>query len=437
MTETPNHPAEYNRDQPNTNGRHTSASRLVVIWLVVFVLFAALGVYGLMHRRHVDQVLADQTVKDAVPYVAVTHAQVMNSQSDLILPGTLEAYVDSPIYARTNGYLSKWYKDIGSKVTKGELLAEIETPEIDQQLAQARADLVTAQANLGLSNTTATRYQDLIKTDSVSKQEVDNAVGDLAAKKSTVTSAEANVRRLQDLESFKHVYAPFTGVITQRNTDIGMLINAGNGGANTSLFTLAQIDPLRVFVAVPQTYAPSIHAGMKACLELQEFPGRSFCGQVTRTADAIDVSTRTLNTEVDVPNHSGTLLPGAYAQVHFDIKASVSRLALPINALLFRPEGTMVAVVGPDSRIELKHVEIGRDMGATVELVGGIDANDAIVVNPPDALDQGEPVRVDMKASQGASATAPEQGSTSDTSGTQAPAPAKGSRVPGNSRKKP
>jgi RND family efflux transporter MFP subunit len=403
MTETQNDRRKNDAERENTPASSGGAGRLVLFWLVAFVLFAVLGVYGLMHRRHVDQVLADQTLKDAVPYVSVIHAVPMSGESDLILPGALQAFVDSPIYARTNGYLSKWYKDIGSKVTKGELLAEIETPEIDQQLAQARADLVTAQANLGLSNTTATRYQDLIKTDSVSKQEVDNAVGDLAAKKSTVQSAEANVRRLEDLESFKRVYAPFTGVITQRNTDIGMLINAGNGGSTNSLFTLAQIDPIRAFVAVPETYAPSIHVGMQACLELEEFAGKSFCGQVARTADSIDASTRTLNTEVDVPNHSGILLPGAYTQVHFNLKASVPRLSLAINALLFRPEGTMVAIVGLDSRIQLKPVAIGRDLGSTVEVLGGLDPNEAIVVNPPDNLEPGEQVHVQPPAVEGSS----------------------------------
>jgi RND family efflux transporter MFP subunit len=402
MTEIQNDRRKNDEGKEPAPASSGGAGRLLLFWLVAFVLFAILGVYGLMHRRHVDQVLADQTLKDAVPYVSVIHAVPMSGQSDLILPGALQAFVISPIYARTNGYLSKWYKDIGSKVTKGELLAEIETPEIDQQLAQARADLITAQANLGLSNTTATRYQDLIKTDSVSKQEVDNAVGDLAAKKSTVQSAEANVRRLEDLESFKRVYAPFTGVITQRNTDIGMLINAGNGGTN-SLFTLAQIDPIRAFVAVPETYAPSIHVGMQACLELEEFAGKSFCGLVARTADSIDASTRTLNTEVDVPNHSGILLPGAYAQVHFDLKTSVPRLSLAINALLFRPEGTMVAVVGSDNRIQLKPVAIGRDLGSTVEVLGGLDPKDDIVVNPADDLEPGEQVHVQPEPTEGSS----------------------------------
>jgi RND family efflux transporter MFP subunit len=302
--------------------------------------------------------------------------------------------VDSPIYARTNGYLKKWYSDIGSRVKQGDLLAEIETPEVDQQLSQARADLVTAQANLTLSGTTATRYQDLLKTDSVSKQEVDNAVGDLAAKKAIVQSSEANVKRLEDLESFKRVYAPFAGVITQRNVDPGTLINAGNGGAAKELFDLAQVDPLRVFVAVPESYAPSIHTGLPACLELAEFSGKKFCGKVARTADSIDPATRTLRTEVDVPNPTATLLPGAYAEVHFDVKMTGNRLSLPITGLLFRPEGTMAAVVGADDRIELKRVTIGRDFGTTVEILQGLDPADQIVDNPPDSMEAGQQVHV-------------------------------------------
>ena len=331
----------------------------------------------------------------AVPFVSSIHATPVLGESQMVLPGTLKAYVESPIYARTNGYLQKWYKDIGSRVNKGDLLAEIDTPEVDQQLAQARADLNTTQANLSLSGITATRYQDLFKTDSVSRQDVDNANGDLAAKRAMLQSAEANVKRLEDMESFKRVYAPFSGVVTQRNVDVGTLINAGNGGAATKeMFDLAQIDPIRVFVSVPQSYGPSIHTGLKACLALSEFPGRSFCGQVARTANSIDPSTRTLLTEVDVPNPSGTLLPGSYAQVMFDAKLSGQRLTLPINALLFRPEGTMAAVVGPDNRLTLKKITIGQDLGTTIEVLQGITAEDNIVINPPDALEQGEQVNI-------------------------------------------
>lgn len=376
---------------PETEG---GRKRLVLIWLIPMAILAVLAAYSLAQRQAVNKALADQTAKNAVPFVSITHATAMPGSSDLVLPGQLMAFIEAPIYARTSGYLKTWHKDIGSHVNKGDLLAEIDTPEVDSQLAQAKADLATSQANLGLSQTTAERYQDLIKTDSVSKQEVDNAIGDYAAKKSTVQSEEANLHRLQDLESFKRVYAPFTGVVTQRNTDFGQLINAGNGGSNTALFTVAQIDPLRVYVAVPQTFAPSIRVGLQACLELQEIPGKDFCGQVARTADSIDAATRTLRTEVDVPNHSGVLLPGAYAQVHFGLKVSGQRLSLPINALLFRPEGTLVALVGPDNKIQLKPVTIGRDMGSSVEVIIGVEPNDLIVVNPPDSLEPGEVVRV-------------------------------------------
>ncbi len=364
-------------------------------FLIAFVVFLLLGTYAVSQRTSEHKALAQQTEQMAVPFVSVIQASPINADSEMVLPGTLKPYVESPIYARTNGYLKKWYKDIGSHVAKGEILAEIDTPEIDQQLAQSRADLVTSQANLSLSTLTAARYQDLIKSDSVSRQDVDNANGDLAARRAMVQSADANVKRLEEMESFKRVYAPFTGIITQRNVDPGTLINAGNGGTATKeLFNLAQIDPMRVFVSVPQSDSPSIHSGLKACLSLAELAQRSFCGQVVRTANSIDPGTRTLLTEVDVPNGSGTLLPGSYAEVRFDVKFTGQRLSLPVNALLFRPEGTMAAVVGPDSRINLKKITIGRDFGNALEVLQGIDASDRIVVNPPDALEQNEQVNI-------------------------------------------
>jgi RND family efflux transporter MFP subunit len=382
-------------------------------FFVLFVVFLVLGVYALWQRRSEHRVLAEQTERMAVPYVSVIRATRIPGESAMVLPGTLKAYVESPIYARTNGYLKKWYEDIGSHVNKGDLLAEIDTPEVDQQLAQMRADLTTAQANLGLAGTTTARYQVLLKSDSVSKQDADNASGNYAARKAMVESAEANLKRLEEMESFKRVYAPFSGVITQRNVDAGNLINAGNGGTATKeMFDLAQIDPLRVFVSVPQSYGPSIHLGMKACLELSEFSGRSFCGKVARTANAIDPATRTLLTEVDVPNPSGTLLPGSYAQVNFNAKLSGERLTLPINALLFRPEGTMAAVVGPDSRLNLKKIIIGRDFGASLEVMQGITPEDSIVINPPDALEQGEQVKVTTQKPEGASKSEAPQNST-------------------------
>lgn len=378
-------------DAPPSRGRG-----LLIKWfLIVFLVLIVLGGFNLLQRRAARQVLAQQTEQMAVPYVSVVRATPISGESELVLPGNIQSYVESPIYARTNGYLKKWYKDIGSRVNQGELLAEIDTPEVDAQLAQARADLATSQANLKLASITSQRYQELLKSDAVSKQDVDNFTGDFAAKQAMVQSAEANVKRLEDLESFKRVYAPFAGVITQRNVDIGNLINAGNGGTSTKeMFDLAKTDPLRVYVAVPQTYAPSIHEGMKACLELSEFPGRDFCGVVARTAGAVDPSTRTLLTEVDVPNPAGVLLRGEYAQVHFGAKLSGNRLTIPNFALLFRPEGTMVAVVGPDRRIHLQTLTIGRDLGDSVEVLGGIKSEDTFVINPPDALEEGERVLI-------------------------------------------
>jgi len=362
-----------------------------VFFLAVAVLVVVGGVL-LVQRRAQYQALANETEAAAVPTVAIIHPVVESGDEDLVLPGTLQAYVESPIYARTNGYLKKWYHDIGSQVKKGDLLADIDTPEVDQQLGQARADLNTAQANVQLSEITATRYSELIKTDGVSKQEVDNAVGDLAAKRAMVESAAANVRRLEDLESFKRIYAPFNGVITQRNIDIGTLINAGNGGTSQQLFYLAQTDPIRVYVNVPEAYAPSIHAGIGAYLELTQYPGQKFQGKVVRTANAIDLSTRTLLTEVDVPNPSGELLPGGYAQVHLGVKVKGQRLQVPVNALLFRSEGLRAVVVDANNHAHLRPLAIGRDYGVTLEVLNGLKADDWIILNPADALVDGEEV---------------------------------------------
>ncbi len=405
MTESPNN---LRSPAADAGGR----GRRMFGWLVIAALvFLGIGVYSLLQRRSDRRVLAQQTEVMAVPVVAVVRATPLAVDTQLVLPGTLNAFVESPIYARTNGYLKRWSRDMGSNVKKGELLAEIESPEIDQQLAQARADLATVKATVGLAETTAARYQDLRKTDSVSKQDADNASGDYTAKKAAVQSAEANVKRLEDLESFKRVYAPFSGVITHRYVDIGNLINAGNGGTSVKeMFDLAQIDPLRVMVSVPQTFAQSIQAGLKACLELAEFPGRTFCGAVVRTSNKIDPGTRTLLTEVDVPNPAGMLLPGAYAQVHFDAKLEGQRLRLPINALLFRPEGTMAAAIGTNGRIQLKKVMIGRDFGVSVEILDGISPGDDIVINPPDSLEQGQSVTV--KPASVAATPGPERTST-------------------------
>jgi RND family efflux transporter MFP subunit len=372
----------------------TKKGSLFVVFAAVVIVLVVVGALQMFRRHEEFQALAKNTETLSVPTVAIIHPTAQPGSEDLTLPGTLQAYVESPIYARTNGYLRKWYHDIGARVNKGDLLADIETPEVDQQLAQARADLNTARANETLSQVTATRYIELLKTDGVSKQEVDNATGDLAAKRATAQSSEANVRRLEELTSFQRVYAPFSGVITRRNVDIGTLINAGNGGTSQQLFYLAQTDPIRVYVNVPESYAPSIHKGLGAYLELTQYPGQKFQGQVVRTAEAIDLATRTLLTEVDVPNKSGLLLPGGYAQVHLEVKAPGERFAVPVNALLFRSEGLRAVVVDGNNHAHLQALAIGRDYGTYLEVIDGLKGDEWIVLNPPDSLENDQEVHV-------------------------------------------
>src|SRR5437660_6070659 len=403
------------QEQPRGKG-----SRIFTILFLVVIVLVVLGALTLFQRRAQYQALDKATYTLAIATLAVFHASVESAQQDLVLPGAMQAYVESAIYARTNGYLKKWYHDIGSRVRQGDLLADIDTPEVDQQLSQARADLNTAQANANLSKITAARYQELIKTDGVSKQEVDNAVGDLEAKVANVKSAEANVRRLEDLESFKHIYAPFSGVITRRNVDIGTLVNAGNGGSTQQLFFLAQTDPIRVYVNVPETAAPSIRPGLGADLELTQFPGRKFQGKVVRTAEAIDQASRTLLTEVDVPNKSGELLPGGYAQVHLGVKVAGDRLQVPVNALLFRSEGLRAVTVDANHQLHLQPLTIGRDYGVTLEVLQGLRGGDWIVLNPADSLEDGQHVNVkeaSVKPAAPPSAAPPSSGSS--TTGNQ------------------
>jgi len=407
-------------------GRSTRKSPLFLVFLIIVVALVVAGAFLMFQRRSEYQALASNTEALAVPTVAVIHPTAEPGDENLVLPGTLQAYDESPIYARTNGYLQKWYHDIGSRVAKGELLADIDTPEVDQQLSQARADLNTAQANASLSQITASRYSELLKTDGVSKQEVDNANGDLEAKRATVESFQANVRRLEELESFKHVYAPFSGVITRRNVDIGTLINAGNGGTSQQLFFLAQTDPIRVYVNVPEMYASSIHAGLGAYLELTQYPGRKFDGRVVRSAEAIDLSTRTLLTEVDVPNKSGELLPGGFAQVHLLVKVTGQRMQVPVNALLFRSEGLRAVLIDSNHRTHLQPVVIGRDYGNTLEVLSGLKADDWIVLNPPDSLEDRQAVHVKQVSNP---VSQPQAGSV--------PAVAKPANSPAGGEKKP
>jgi len=366
-------------------------------WIAVllFALVAGVVVLGIVPRKRAEANLAKETEAMAVQTVSVVRPRRSAPLNEVVLPANVQPYIDAPIYARTNGYLKKWYADIGAHVKAGELLAEIETPEVDQQLSQAHADLATAQANLNLAEITANRYEGLLKSDSVSKQDADNAQGGYAAQKATVQAMEANVKRLQELQSFERIYAPFDGVITARNTDIGALIDAGSsGGTRTELFHIAQTDKLRVYVNVPEGYAPDAKPGLSADLVLSEFPGRPFPGKLVRTANAIDQSTRTLLVEIRVDNPTGTLLSGSYAEAHLKLPNAGSAFILPVNTLLFRSEGLRVAAVGGDQHAELKPIAIGHDYGTEIEVVSGLTGDESIIVNPPDSIVSGEQVRI-------------------------------------------
>ncbi len=365
-------------------------------WIAVlaFVVVVAIVLSGVLPRIHARAKLAHDTRELAIPSVVVVHPRRTTPAQEIVLPANVQAFVDAPIYARTNGYLKKWYFDIGVHVRQGQLLAEIETPEVDQQLRQARADLATAEANMNLSEITAKRYADLLKTDSVSKQEADNAAGDYAAKKALVQSARANVARLQQMLSFARIYAPFDGVITARNTDIGALIDSGSsGGTRTELFHMAQPSKLRVYVNIPEAYSQGLKPNMTADLTLTEFPGRYFQGKLVRTANAIDPATRTLLAEFEVDNPTGKLLSGAYAEMRFKLPVGTASFTVPSEALLFRSEGMQVVTV-ENNRAELKPITIGHDFGAEVEITAGLGGNESIVIDPPDSIISGQEVRI-------------------------------------------
>lgn len=369
-------------------------------WIAIaLVILAAAGAIaytvrrGLAARVHAADSLKQQTLEMAIPAVSVVHPKPNAPAEEVVLPGNAQAYIATPIYARINGYIKIWYFDIGARVKKGQLLAEIETPEVDKQFDQARADLATAQANLDLSKTTADRYQSLFKTDSVAKQDVEDKMGDLAAKKAIVDSANSNLRRLYETQAFQKVYAPFDGILTARNIDFGTLINAGANAPGKELFDIASIDKLRVYVNVPQQYSRDVHTGGHADLTLAEFPGRRFTGTIVRTSDAIDPASRTLLTEVDVDNPKGDLLPGAFVSVHLKVGGKLPAVTVPVNALIFRAEGMQVAVVR-DHKANLVPVTIGRDYGTEVEVVSGVTAQDEVIENPSDSLTSGAEVRV-------------------------------------------
>ena len=366
------------------------------IGLLIFgLVLAGVIVYGIHTRAAADQDLKVENKQEAVPEVKIVHPAGQGASGTLALPGSTQAFVDTPIFSRTNGYLKKWFFDIGARVHKGQLMATIETPELDQQLQVAQADLKSAQANLDLANITSTRYQNLLKSNSVSKQETDQAMGDAAAKQAALEASMANVRRLQQLQGFENVYAPFDGVVTARNTDIGDLITGGSANASTArqLFHLASINELRVFVSVPEVYSTVVRDGGTATLTLDEYPGQTFTGKITRNSSAIDPASRTLNVEVDVPNPNDKLLPGAYAMVHFKVPAGASNMTLPSNTLIFRAQGMQVAVVR-DGKVHLEPVKISQDHGATVDIASGLSPSDDVIVNPSDSITNGQPVKI-------------------------------------------
>jgi multidrug efflux system membrane fusion protein len=380
--------------EPQHENQRPRRHRGYLVAVVLGVIFLVAAIVGILSRFSERRALADETEQLAVATVSVVHPKVESPQEELVLPSTLQAYTESPIYARTNGYLKKWYHDIGSRVRQGDLLADIETPEIDQELLQARAARDQSTAQLEIAKTSAKRWETLQKMDAVAQQETDERNSSYTQAQANLASADANLRRLQQLESFKHIYAPFSGVVTRRSVDIGALINAGNNGPNQQLFNIARIDPIRVYVSVPENYAPSVRPGVRSKIELASISGQEFSGNVVRTADSIDPATRTLLTEIDVPNPKGELLPGAYAQVHFDLKIQVPRWTVPVNALLFRAEGVRAAVVDDGGKVHLKPVAIGRDYGRDVEVLSGIEGADAVILNPADSLEDGEHVSV-------------------------------------------
>ena len=383
--------------QPSPQGSHPfpGAGRrtAIVVAAAALAALALLIASGIHSRAAAESRLKQRTEEAAIPTVAVVFPQEGAPAQEIVLPGNTQAFIDAPIYARTNGYLRHWYFDIGAHVQKGQLLAEIETPELDQQLQQARADLDTALANLNIAKITAARWQDLVSTGSVSQQETDQAVSNLSAVKAAADSSAANVRRLEQLQSFEKIYAPFDGIITARNTDIGALIDAGASTQPRELFHMAAIRTLRLYVAVPEVYSRAARSGAPAIVTLDEFPNQTFHGTLVRNANSIDLASRTLLVEVDVDNPTGQLLPGAYVFVHLKLPDETHSVSIPSNTLIFRKEGLQVGLVR-NGKAELVPVKISRDYGNSVEIVSGLQPTDAVIADPSDSLVNGMAVRL-------------------------------------------
>jgi RND family efflux transporter MFP subunit len=403
---------------------------LIVVAALVVIALAAQGIWS----RHTAHAALERDAEHASQMsVEVVRPQKSSAGLDLVLPGNVQAFLDTPIYARTNGYLKKWYADIGARVKSGQLLAEIDTPEVDDQLRAARADLANANANYALAKSTADRWTEMLKSKSVSKQETDEKVGDMLAKKATLDAARFNVARLEKTQSFQKVYAPFDGTVTARNVDVGALIDAGSaGGPAKELFHVAQADRLRVYVNVPQAYAQQVRARQTAFLTLTEVPSRHYPGTVARTAGAVDQQQRTMLVEVDVDNRNGELLPGAYAQVHFALGAGTAPFTLPGNALLFRPDGVKVATVDAQRKVKLLPVSLGTDFGTRVAIASGLRGDEQVILNPQDSIVDGAPVRIVPRKAEGAEgASGAAAGASGSAAGGEGAAGASGAAAKG------
>ena len=380
-----------------------SRGRLSVLVTVILLAAAAAAIVGIVGRRHASAQLVRYTDAYAAPPVSLAQPTRQEMAGEIVLPGNIQAFTQAPIYARTTGYVKAWYHDIGSHVRKGELLAVIETPELDQQLAQAQADLATARSNANIAKVTADRYKNLLASNSVARQETDNAVAEQEARNTQVASAEANVQRIVMLQSFEHIEAPFDGVITARNLDIGQLISP-SGSATTpgtaaisagkEIFDIALVQRLRVFINVPQVYSPDARNGTTATLTLPQYPGRKFAGKLVRSSNAVDPATRTLLAEVDVANAAGELLPGSYAEVHLNVSRAAPALLVPVSALILDADGLHVATVDAGQHAHILRVTPGRDLGSSIEILSGLPAGALVIANPPDSLIDGEQVRV-------------------------------------------
>jgi RND family efflux transporter MFP subunit len=376
---------------------------VVTILVIVIVIAVVLAVFGILKRKHSEKSLDEYTQKNSAPPVTLLKPVLQQSAREIVIPGNMQAFTLAPIYARTTGYVKSWHFDIGSHVHKGDLLAVIETPELDQQLMQARADLATAKSNAGIAKITASRYGDLIGSNAVSQQDTDNAVSQSQARNAEVTSAEANVHRLEELQSFERILAPFDGVITARNVDIGQLISAtgstttavaGAVAGSKEIFDMAAINTLRVFVNVPQVYAPDAKKGVTATLTLPQYPGRTFKGTLVRTSNAVDPTTRTLLAEVDVDNRTGELLPGSYTEVHLNVSNAAPALVVPVSAVILEADGLHVATVDATNHTHIVRVVPGRDSGSSIEILSGLAPDQTVIANPPDSLTDGELVHV-------------------------------------------